>query len=73
MLAFAELQVDLCVDLLINILSGLAPEEAFQLFERARKRSKKLVNAQAWDEASLLQLCQPDQVLFGPTQVDGQT
>jgi hypothetical protein len=46
--------------------------EAFQLFERARKRSKKLVNVQAWDEASLLQLCQLDQVLFGPMEVDGQ-
>ncbi|GFF96216.1 hypothetical protein IFM47457_10762, partial [Aspergillus lentulus] len=49
-----------------TILSGLAPVEAFQLFGRARKRSKKLVNVQAWDEASLLQLCQPDQVLFRP-------
>lgn len=64
--------MDLCVDLLVNILSGLTPMEAFQLFERACKRSKKLVNVQAWDEALLLQLCQPDQVLFGPTEVDGQ-
>ncbi|KAK9561646.1 hypothetical protein V6Z77_003584 [Aspergillus fumigatus] len=67
-----HLKVDLCVDLLVNILSGLTPMEAFQLFERACKRSKKLVNVQAWDEALLLQLCQPDQVLFGPTEVDGQ-
>ncbi|KAK9601581.1 hypothetical protein V6Z92_001621 [Aspergillus fumigatus] len=68
-----HLKVDLCVDLLVNILSGLTPMEAFQLFERACKRSKKLVNVQAWDEALLLQLCQPDQVLFGPTEVDGTT
>ncbi|RHZ51562.1 uncharacterized protein CDV56_106148 [Aspergillus thermomutatus] len=64
-------KVDLCVNLPVNILSGLAPVEAFQLFERACKNSKKLVNVQAWDEASL-QLCQPDQVFFGPMEVDGQ-